>query len=391
MCCMDQIYGSWTPPPIIQDLIPTEPLIRLRGISQDTLPASLLWYSVPSRFLHDISVSYLANIVCAHNPWISPFQQQRLIASALLHDAGSPAFSHGSEPFLLEMTGKNGEQFLEDVLQDSDAEIVLRRYNLTIRDVVSMVTGEDRPFAEVLCGSLDIDNTDNVFRYIATTNLPINGYDPRALASAFRYDGVRWALDHNSYSLVQKWLAARERLYCFIYESPRMIADAMLQRALTFAYDNGEITREFFFLTDEAALVWLEQCNPGTLHLITRMKKWQWYERILNFCFENDVPPELEQWIEKGWRSRNVLADEISHEVRIHREQACVFTVAGRERREITLPFIDKHGQVYSCWMAPQRKKNPIYRLQVFVAPEIVPEKKRRIASFAKELCGIAT
>lgn len=157
--------------------------------------------------------AYLANIVCAHNPWIRLFQQQRLIASALLHDTGNSCLSHGGEPFLLEMTGKNGEQFLEDILHDSDAEIVLRRYDLTIRDVVSMVTREDRPFAEVLCGSLDIDNTDNVFRYIATTNLPIVGYDPKALASAFQYDGVRWALSHNSYSLVQKWLEARDQLY----------------------------------------------------------------------------------------------------------------------------------------------------------------------------------
>lgn len=390
MRCMDQIYGSWTPPSIVQDLIPTEPLIRLRGISQDTLPASVLWYSVPSRFLHGMGVAYLAHIVCAHNPWISPFQQQRLIASALLHDAGNSCLSHGGERFLVEMTGKNGEQFLEDTLHDSDAERVLNRYDLTVQSVVGMVTGEDRPFAEVLCGSLDIDNTDNVFRYIATTNLPIAGYDPKALASAFQYDGVRWALNHNSYSLVQKWLAARDQLYRFIYESPRMIADAMLQRALTFAYDDGELTREFFFLTDEAALVWLEQCNPGTLHLVTRIKKWQWYERILNFCFESDVPPELEQWIAKGWQSRNVLADTISHEVRLSREQVCVFTIAGRERREIVLPFVDRHGYTYSCWERSRRKKKSIYRLQVCIAPEVPDAKKERIVSLAKELCGIA-
>lgn len=385
----DQLYGRWIPPQIIQDLVATEPAIRLRGISQDTLPASVLWYSVPSRFLHGLGVAYLANIVCAHNPRINSWQQQRLIVSGFLHDAGSPCFSHGGERFLQEMTGKNGEEFLEDVLVGSDAEVVLKRYNLKIDDIVSMVTGKDIPFAEVLCSSLDIDNTDNVLRYILATNLPIAGYDARMLASAFRYDGERWALDQRAYPLVRQWLVARERLYRFIYGSPCMIAAAMLQRALTFAYDAGEITREFFFLTDEAALVWLEQCNPGTLGLVRRIKRWQWYERVLDLCFENSAPSALVQWIAQGWRSRNILADLISHEIRLSRDQVCVFTIAGRERREITLPLVDTRGRVHACWASPWRKKNPIYRLQVFIAPEVPCAKKKHVVALAKELCGI--
>ena len=310
---IDSLYGAWQLPSVITELIATEPLIRLRGISQDTLPASILWYPIPSRFLHGLGVAFLAHVVCTQNPHLDPYQQLLLTTSSFLHDAGSPAFSHGGERFLQLFTGKNGEQFLADILISSDAEQVLTKYDLAIDAVVGMVTGAHLPFAEVLCGTLDIDNADNIYRYAVAANLPIPLYDPQKIAMAFRYCDHQWVFREGASPEIYRWILSREKLYRFIYESPRMIVDAMLQRALTFAYNDGEISEDFFRLTDEAAFVWLEQCNPATLYLMTRIRRWQWYERLVCLSFEQDTPLALVDHT-RDWQSRNMLADAISHD-----------------------------------------------------------------------------
>lgn len=376
----DMLYGSWDVPPLISALVGSEELVRLRGISQDVLPVSLLPYPMSSRFHHGMGTARLASAVIAANPSLGDDERALLLASALLHDAGSPPFSHLGEYFLRERTGKNGEMFLEDILDDSEAELILEHYGIDSCAVVNMVTGSTSSFSDVLCGTIDIDNMDNIARYISAAHFKIAMYDPLSLAQTFRLlSRDRWALDVSAYPMLRSWTSAREALYRAIYEPPRMTATMMLERAIGYAYLSGEIGDDFFRLTDDGAFAYLSQCNPSTGEMIDRIERWRWYEEVLDLVYEDAVPRSVVEHA-GDWRYRARIADDIARELRMNTPDICVYIGKGRERRVINLPLIDTRGCERRCRIARKKYTKPIYRVKVCVHGNVVEEKKRKIA-----------
>ena len=115
----DPLYGEWNPPPIVEALIHTPLMARLRRITQSVLPNELIPDGpIPSRFQHCMGAAYLATRVVEENPHLPEDIKTLLPVAAVLHDAGNPPFSHLSEPFLQEVWNRNGETFLASVLHD---------------------------------------------------------------------------------------------------------------------------------------------------------------------------------------------------------------------------------------------------------------------------------
>src|SRR3989338_9730345 len=194
MIYKDVLYGEWELPEFLKKISQTKEMARLRGITQSSIPNTMNpCGAIPSRFHHGLGVAYLATKVSEKNPQISDYAVL-LRASALLHDAGNPPFSHLSEPFLMEMTGMNGESFLAEVLAGGETEKILEEYGLNLEQFVKFVTGEDKPLSDVLNGTMDIDNLDNVARYAYFTGQKGAKYDGVKIASSFRFSGSEWML-----------------------------------------------------------------------------------------------------------------------------------------------------------------------------------------------------
>src|SRR3989338_4475480 len=105
----DAFYGEWELPEIVERIIHTKEMARLRNIVQGTLPNNLnVLGPFPSRFQHSMGVCYLAQEVLKQNSNVLKDFGMLLLVSALLHDGGNPPFSHLSEPFLKEATGYDG-------------------------------------------------------------------------------------------------------------------------------------------------------------------------------------------------------------------------------------------------------------------------------------------
>jgi len=363
MMYQDTLYGTFKVPDFIEELAATPYLQRLHRVSQDTLPMFMVAHPTPSRFEHSMGVMRLGMEILKHNPDLLG-DQKLILASALLHDAGNPPFSHLAEPFLKQLTGKDGESFLACMPENSEAAKVLASLKLSLTEVVRLVTGETKPLATFLNGTLDIDNLDNVNRYRHASNGEIR-FDGLRIASGFRFEGQRWKLPIEILSECQKWQQAREVVYGSIYANPHLAVCMMLYRAVDLAFQHGELSIDFFRMDDTQALAHLSGCNLQTAYLIQQLMAKKHYIELGSF--ETTEPSPKLRDRAKRINARREIADEFAKQINAPPELVCAYIGAGRDRRKIELPFVSSDG----AYLLDNGKHPTIYRARLYVAPEL--------------------
>ncbi len=377
MLYQDAMYGQVQLPHFIEELANTPEVQRLKLISLDVLPQSCVSYKVANRYEHSMGVAYLAQLAIAQNQ-LSKKDALLLSVSALLHDTGNPPFSHLSEPFLKKLTGKDGESFLEERLNGSQAWLFLCRAGLDLHDVVRCVTGHLKPLSVLINGSMDVDNLDNVGRYWFTAHNEVL-FDAQAIASSFRYHQDSWALSRNCLKEAKKWQKARQAVYGMIYEEPYLNARIIVYRAVEIAFYRGELTEDFFHLNDVQAMDFLLTCNKDSAHLAQKFLDRQIYPELIAF---KTIRPSLRlKAIAKDRYMRKALAEAICQECVMPQSAVCVYIGQGRDKRKIDLPFVGRNGSRY----LDNGNYNPIYRVKVYVDPEF-ENKKRVISSLVKQM-----
>ena len=359
----DTLYGEFEVPEYIGRLMETETMTRLNHVLQDMLPHGVMPWQVPSRFEHCVGVMRLAMEVVKHNPRLAD-HEPLLLVSALLHDAGNPAFSHLSEPFLKHLTGKDGESFLATLLLGSKAEQVIRSVGLNLEKVVQMVTGDAPPLSIVLNGSLDVDNVDNVVRYQKAVDGKVP-YDGLRLASRFRFVNDVWVLPEKARPDVRDWQTARRRVYATVYGNPHLTACMMLYRSVALAVEAGEVDESFFRLTDMEAMNFLIDANSDSALLAQLVLDRQFYEQLI--CVETTTPSVNFAEAVNDWNARHKLADSICTVLKLPRAGICTYVGRGRDSRRCKLPFVGYDGQA-SYDVSDQ---TPLYRLRVYADPSL--------------------
>jgi HD superfamily phosphohydrolase len=347
----DSLYGPWELPEGVARLVLTDRAVRMHDIAQSVLPRMLEPYGpMPSRFVHGLGVCRLAvELVACQGYQLDERYGRLLPVAAFLHDCGNPPFSHLAEPFLKKDFAHDGESFLTAMLQGSQTALEIERMGLSIKEVTDMVTGQDVPVAEVLAGSMDIDNLDNVARYwVAASNGQPAGYDPLALAASYRFDPIhrRWSLWASGFRQAQAWKKCRQDIYELIYAHPHWGIAAMVQRALYLHWKlNGGLRREFYFLTDtQAALELMASPVLGARELMTLAANHDWYEPVVAIKLEEPVTGRLRTFCGGDALARHTLADSIAQAFRIPAHRVCAAIGKGRDQRKITLPFISAGG-----------------------------------------------
>ncbi|MFY9461989.1 MAG: hypothetical protein WAP51_02185 [Candidatus Sungiibacteriota bacterium] len=379
MTYCDPFYGEWELPPAIEKLVHTKEMVRLRNITQSVMPNSLMpCGTIPSRFHHGLGACFLSTILLKANPALKDYEALLPVA-ALLHDAGNPPFSHLSEYFLKEITGKDGESFLEEILDGSETEKVLRELGLSVAQVVSFVTGNAKPVSEALNGSIDVDNLDNVFRYDMAASVGAPLFMPIWIARSFRFENGAWLILDECREETEKWQAARAMVYGAIYGKPHLNVAMMMYRAVELAFLQDELSKEFFFLDDSGAVNYLlTQCNPKTAHLVEKALRWEWFEEVVSV--ESATPANAIKLLASHRSGRTKLAGLISQTLGIPDEKISVYVGKGKDKRRITIPFVKKDGTTY----LDQCDDSPIYRVKVYIAPDMTG-KKNEIAEFVQE------
>ncbi|MFA6522723.1 MAG: HD domain-containing protein [Patescibacteria group bacterium] len=336
----DQLYGEVVLSEAEQRIVNTPQIQRLNDISLSAVPPITLGKVIPSRLDHSIGVAYLAKIV-GQKPEFNQFSKE-LIAAGIAHDVGSPPFSHLGERFLEKVFGVSHEKFAETIITNSELSREFTAQGIDTNTVLKLINGQLRPISDIVAGSMDIDNLDNIQRYgnamgIIDTSL----YSGERLTRAYTLHNGEVALAEGSEEDLKGWLESRHRVYQFVYGAGNQVMGAMTRRALQFAYEDGELKEEFFFWTDTQAYNYLLQnCNLRTKKLAELAANKHPYKTVTDLVITNPSDNFVKLCADSD--NREVVADSLAEEFSIPREDVCIYFGKSRNYRSINLPIINR-------------------------------------------------
>lgn len=273
---LDSLYGDVSLNETSSSLVATPLVQRLRHVRLSNIDSMAMpGIAGLSRYEHVIGVAYLAQHTALAKR-ISSRDVVAFTAAALLHDWAITAYGHlveeafqyvgatfDHESKLYEMVtesseiggvdrqvfrGRNGlARWLEKVASPGDDKLLLK-------DILEAILGKGK-FGRVVCGDIDLDNIDNVFRMAFHMGLgpdrqvpvrlasQIVGIDEATLSPIF----TRAATDD-----ISKWLVTRRNVYeHLMLAEPDFTGKLMLLYATVQALQHGELNNADWDMTDD--------------------------------------------------------------------------------------------------------------------------------------------
>ena len=233
-----------------EDLSETSIVQRLKHITLSAVPS---WLgpnvATASRFQHSIAVGRLSLLVSGGNN----HDRLLLTAAATLHDAGDGPFPHISDQTMKEILGFTHEGAVRFAFEHSPVEDhkILEKYGLDLDEFCAVLEGQ-HDLSPLLYGFPDLDNADNIYRFMTTVpGKPLGkaSYVPSEVASSMSLD-----LDSQNMpdGLKRRWAGDFEKVYSYVWnDGHNMICWTMLGRALRMLKE--ELTPSFFRLTNREA------------------------------------------------------------------------------------------------------------------------------------------
>ncbi len=382
MLYQDPLYGQIQINEKQLKLFQTPALTRLRDVSLSAVPPLATPSGIiASRFEHSVGVSYLANLLTKQKHF-APISLDLYLA-ALFHDTGSPPFSHASEIFLTDLTSKSHEEFVENIIFNPENLRAIKLYGGNPKIVFNLIIGKYKPWSDLINSTIDLDNIDNSLRWGRGSGTFQNMlYEPEHLINAYTFHHSNLSLKSEYYSEIQKWELCRRLVYEAVYSDSNLGPATVLIRALEYAYQAQELTKDFFHLTESQALYTLEnRCNLTTQKLIKDLKNWVFYP-LVGSIVQKDQPTEKILALVKSWKAQQVLADSLADQLKIPR--AAVTLYAGRDKgfKKIHLPFIgdstiEKH----------QPFQNLFWRVKVYAHPKYYKHRHVMQKNLDAQLC----
>lgn len=260
MKIQDRIYNEFTiEDQVISDLIKSNPVQRLKKISQDGAPHFIQPVRDVTRFEHSIGVWYLSN------RFDCPIEEQ---IAALLHDIPHTAFSHVIDFVIEDKNHEFHDQFTNEIILSSEIPAILERHNI---DVEKVLHKENYDLLENNLPDISLDRLDYFLRdgftmgFLTTTVIIdiLNGLkveDSRFYFTDYRLASLAAILFANFSRLI--WLDPTSHGSFFL-----------IAEAIKIALRKEYITQEDFFTNDETLMGKLKDSNDHEiLMLLDRLK-----------------------------------------------------------------------------------------------------------------------
>ncbi|WP_226536893.1 HD domain-containing protein [Fictibacillus halophilus] len=308
MLVKDEIYGEYEVEAVLQDLIQSQPVQRLKGIHQGGASYLVNPTWNVTRYEHSIGVMLLIRRLGG------PIEEQ---IAGLLHDVSHTAFSHVID-FVLKNESENfHEEIFEDTLLQSDVPKILKKHGFSM----DVIFKENFPLLEQPLPLLCADRIDytlrDLSRYNYITTDEIEAFLPSLCVndSEISIKGIQHAewFVQAYYKEVQDFFMNPLNVYGY----DKLIK--LLQEALRAKV----ITNDDFLLTDEEVLEKIR--HSGEFELNRR------YEEIINpvNLQENEKEYEIHLKVKPRLidptvidRDRIAAASEISSAVKEMNERA---------------------------------------------------------------------
>lgn len=284
MLIYDPIYGRFETPPFLDEILSSPEVRRLSEIRLlNASTPSLATLGEIRRYSHTLGVVYL----CLQNPHfgLSESEVKALLASVLVHDAGTPPFAHLLEYYLDDKFMWSHEGILPALLTgnaapENAAHQVYRGIQICFRKLceranidfglVLKIVKKEEPISKLIFGSLDFDNLDNVIRMAWALGLSPQRENVLLLASklSVRSDGMV-LLERRFSEAVEWWAKLRRQVYSIIvFDEPTSAAQAVLSRAIRIAIHKDTLQKEDWSRFDEDLIRFLSGKNPEAKDLL---------------------------------------------------------------------------------------------------------------------------
>ncbi len=285
-------------------------LRRLMGIELSVVPPWIVkGLATASRYDHSIHVAHLsllAGIKLDLDPTL-------LSISGLLHDAGCGPFPHISDELMRLLTGRehpNNVRFALEKSSDNELKLI-EEFGLSCYEIFRIIEGKHE-YSPLINGEMDLDNLDNVYRYIATMpSLPLGepSYKPSEIFSSLNFSEGRLEVDED---LRNRWERDREKVYNFLENHEgNMTSWIMLSRAMRLLMD--EIDEEFLMLTNRKAFSFISSRLPElSVNLLEGGFK------LLSNLEASDLGPEIRPLVGRDradWSKIKEIEDQICSEL----------------------------------------------------------------------------
>lgn len=338
--------------------------VRLSNIDSIAMPgiANL------SRYEHVLGVAYLASRTGLRRR-ISDLDHLALMAAALLHDWAITAFGHlVEEAFQYLSIDFHHEHKLDLLLHgDRDGDTLgaelqilagrqtgLSRWVRSVTDsgdheellgrIGALIQG-DGPLGKLVCGAMDLDNIDNVYRIAFHMGLPIDRTLPIRLVEAI-VDMDNTGLPvftKSAASDVAAWIETRRTIYSHLMPArPDFSLKLMIIWATIQQIEAGLFTKDDWTLvdTDFISRLSADDAAPGARETITRWKTGEIW----------DITP---LWWLPGKRPSYAELTEFSAELTSVLSRPCL-AYGIKDKRERQLHFTFDDGSSAAFGSAPQ-------------------------------------
>lgn len=266
MIIHDPIYGRFELPPFLEGLVLSPEFRRLSEIRLININSvSLAALADVRRYSHTLGVVFLA----LQNPLMGFGKEEHraLLAATIVHDAGTPPFAHLFEYFLADRYQWDHESVVSLLVRgehhpDRSAHQIyssqIPRFKKLCQEaridfeiVLAMLEGK-HPGSELIFGSVDFDNIDNVARM----NWMLGHHFAPArfveLASSIAVGSKRELLIPTAQrSNLQLWADMRRQAYeVLVYDAPTVAGQAVLSAAIADALGDGTLALEDWTYSD---------------------------------------------------------------------------------------------------------------------------------------------
>lgn len=411
----DPVHGSMRLSGLVLELVDTPEVQRLRGVRQLGFANLVFPGANHMRFEHVLGAAYIVERL-SHELKLPEEELNLLLAAAVLHDIGHPAFSHTLEYLMIEYLDKDHMELAGDILRGEKglswlkeieelrklgvptAAEVLSKHGISPSEVAGMIVGEHRKryLGQIIHSDIDIDQMDYLLRDAHFTGVALGMIDIDRLMGTLLIHKGRLAIESKGIEAVEGFLTARALMFTSVYFHHAVrIAEMMLANAVDFSIKHGGAVSEdnFYRLTD-AELIERLYATPGyPQEIITRLR----YRRLFKTAYVEErreiTKAEKKRFLKAygNWRRVRRLQDEIAEKAGIPQghvilDVPIVDVIISEPRLEkVEIPALADGKLVKLSKLSPiaealKKRQAPRYLLRVAAVAEHV-SKVRRVAA----------
>jgi HD superfamily phosphohydrolase len=286
MIVRDVLYGKFEIPSFLVPFVTAPEFRRLSEIRLINInSASLAALADVTRYSHTLGAIRLA----LANPLVDfgRDEHEALLATIIVHDAGTPAFAHLFEYFLLDrfnwdheavvpllLTGKHHPDAFSHQIYKAQVpkfKKICKSAKIDFDLVLAMLDGR-HPGSRLIFGSLDFDNIDNVARmnWMLGQRFDIDRMVSLASVLGAR-NAVSLLLPESRRADVELWATLRRSAYeVLVFDGPTVAGQAVLSRAIAGALADGVLSVEDWHYTDSELLNVIRESSPEGKLILNR-------------------------------------------------------------------------------------------------------------------------